>query len=179
MIDDPDHIIKQIMTFNKVEKLEDIIIDFKKLKLNKELKDMICQENHLKYLTNKSKDIHLIKAAINTFFNKRIIQTKADKSRNITYEISEDDIRMIEIGYKYLLRIDTSYNKDMILDTQEDLKQFNKLFDAGFEQTNDDDDIFIDTDENAGAKNETKTTKNKTKNENIQEESDYPFIDSE
>ena len=66
MIDEPEHIIKQIMAFNNVENFEDIIIDFKKLKLNKELKDIICKENHLKYLTIKSKDTALIKAAINT-----------------------------------------------------------------------------------------------------------------
>ena len=97
MIDEPEHLIKQIMKFNNIENFEDIITDFKKLKLNKELKEIICKENHLKYLTIKSKDTLLIKAAINTYFNKKIIQTKTDTHRNITYEINENDIKMVQV----------------------------------------------------------------------------------
>lgn len=61
---------------------------------------------------------------------------------------------MIETGYKYLPIINSYYNKDMILETQEDLHKFNKLFDAGFESTSDDDDAFIETDEKSFAKNQ-------------------------
>ena len=68
MIDEPEHIIKQITSDNDIENFEDIATDFKKLKLNKEFKDAICRDNHFKYLTNKSKDTQLIKAAINTYF---------------------------------------------------------------------------------------------------------------
>ena len=71
MIEDPQHLVKQIMIFNNIEKFEHIVNDFKKLKLNQELKDRICTENHLKDLTIKSKDTSLIRAAINTYFNKK------------------------------------------------------------------------------------------------------------
>ena len=83
---------------------------------------------------------------------------------------------MIEIGYKYLHRVNNEYNNDMILEKKDDLKQFNNLFNAGFELSDDaNDDIFIDTDDNK-ENGENKSNKNKTIHEDHNVD---PFNDSE
>ena len=46
-----------------------------------------------------------------------MIQTQTDDNINITYKINENDIKMIDIGYKYLYRANHDCNKDMILET--------------------------------------------------------------
>ena len=88
--------------------------------------------------------------------------------------MNENDIKMVEIGYTYLHRTNHNYNKDMILETQEDLKQFNNLFNAGFEAL--DNDLFIDTDDNKD--NTTKLININTNIKEIVDETDDPFIDS-
>ena len=87
---------------------------------------------------------------------------------------------MIEIGYEYLHRTNHNYNKEMILDTKKDLKQFNNLFNAGFDpldRTNDDDDdVFRETDDNQG--NIVQLTNIKADIKEIVDDNDDPFNDS-
>ena len=77
--------------------------DVKKIKLNDEIIDEIFTEFKFKYITKKSNSNKILKEIYNTYFEKSIINTKKDESRNIDYLIDEKYFDLFEFTKKHYI----------------------------------------------------------------------------
>lgn len=78
-------IFHKIKEFNKHDDI--FPYEFKKIKLNEEIKDQIFREFEFKFLNRKSGQNHLLKEIYNTFFETRIVNTIKDNSKNVKFEV--------------------------------------------------------------------------------------------
>ena len=84
------------MKHNKLDHTKIIIpIDITKTKLTKEILILIFEQFSFKFIDKSSHSNKIIKEIYNTFFGKQIIQTKEDKSKNVTYLIPDDRLNII------------------------------------------------------------------------------------
>lgn len=92
----PDNVFDKIKTFNNWTNIVDIT-DFKKIRLDDDIRTKIFNEYHFKDLTIKSTTIALTKNIYNAFFKKDIIKSYSH-NKNLTYFINSDDKDMFNFG---------------------------------------------------------------------------------
>ena len=80
-------------------------IDVKKTKLDDDILTDVFKQFSFKYINKSSASQKILKEIYNTYFNKFIITTKYDKTRNTEYEVNED-------VYEYYEYAKTNYKLD-------------------------------------------------------------------
>ena len=102
--EDDNNIYEKIKTLNKWNSIIPSDEELNKVILTSELIKTIFEEYHFAKLTEKSGARKIIKNIYNTFFGKRIIESRIDKSRNVKFTISETTRTMFDFGMCNLLQ---------------------------------------------------------------------------
>lgn len=113
VLQNDNHIFNKIAKLNNYKSL--FPVEFKKIKLNDEIKAEIFEEFSFKYVSSNSTATKICKEIYNTFFKPNLITTKTDEAKNITYEVAEN-------VYDYY-----EYAKDNLIINQESYLTYNKM----------------------------------------------------
>lgn len=112
--------------FVKIQKLNNLKtcfpISMNSMKLNDELKDEIFSTHSFKYLTKETTPKKILKEIYNLYFNKKVIDTRYDKNKNVEYIINPNAFEYYEFAKEnYKLEKDKK-NKCLIDDDNEEVK---------------------------------------------------------
>ena len=93
ILEDQENIFNKIKKFNVWGNVFDI--DFKKAKLNNDLKDEIFNQFAFKYVGKQSNVMKILKEIYNAYFGRFIIETSVDANKNISYKMDIDTYKFI------------------------------------------------------------------------------------
>ena len=93
ILEDEENIFNKIKKFNVWGNVFDI--DFRKSKLNDDLKDEIFNQFAFKYVGKQSNVMKILKEIYNAYFGRFIIETSVDANKNISYKMDIDTYKFI------------------------------------------------------------------------------------
>ena len=111
-----NNIFEKIKTLNKWNSIIPSDEELNKVNLSSELIKTIFEEYHFAKLTEKSGAKKITKNIYNTFFGKRIIESRIDKSRNVKFTISDTTRSMYEFGMSNLQKQFKKNKEESLID---------------------------------------------------------------